>query len=59
MNLQKVQPPQEAVVALLSAAHRQLEIETREEIARIEAKETAKSPVLISKNSLRGKERAV
>jgi hypothetical protein len=35
----KVQPPQEAVVALLDAAHKQLAAETREEIARIERRE--------------------
>jgi len=32
----KVQPPQEAVVALLDAAHKQLAEETREQIARLE-----------------------
>jgi hypothetical protein len=37
----KIQPSQEAVVALLDAAHKQLAAETREEIARIESKEAA------------------
>jgi hypothetical protein len=39
MSSKKVQPPQEAVVALLDAAHKQLAAETREEIARIEQRE--------------------
>jgi hypothetical protein len=40
MISKKVRPPQEAVVALLDAAHKKLEKETREEIARIEEEET-------------------
>jgi hypothetical protein len=38
----KIQPSQEAVVALLDAAHKKLAEETREEIERVEAKERRK-----------------
>ena len=38
-----IQPPQEAVVALLDAAHKKLAEETREEIARLERKEAARN----------------
>ena len=42
MATKKVQPPQEAVVAILQKAHQQLAAETREEIARVEAKEAVR-----------------